>query len=60
MAIVTWQLCYFPDLGTMMGIASTLSSIPGFLAPEVVGWITNSGVSMVKSPKAHLTNIDAL
>ena len=31
-------------LGTMMGITDTVGNIPGFLSPEVVGWLTTAHV----------------
>ena len=35
-------------LGTLVGITNTLASIPGFVAPYVVGAITNNNVRIFK------------
>ena len=31
-----------------MGVANTVANIPGFLAPQVVGWITAENVSQYR------------
>jgi hypothetical protein len=33
-------------IGTLMGITNMLASIPGFLGPMFVGWITNNNVRL--------------
>ncbi len=34
------------SIGTLMGITNMLASIPGFVGPMFVGWITNNNVRL--------------
>lgn len=44
-------LCYMVNtfilvyLGMLMGITNSIATIPGFVGPQVVGWITKDQVS---------------
>ena len=35
-------------LGTLVGITNMLASIPGFVGPVFVGWMTNNNVGMIR------------
>ena len=34
------------SIGTLMGITNMLASVPGFIGPMFVGWITNNNVRL--------------
>ena len=53
-AVFSGYICSFMDMapnfaGTLKGISSTFASMPGFLAPIVVGAITQDNVSLAIS-----------
>ena len=37
-------ICY--DTGVLMGMSNTWATIPGFLGPAVVGWLTHKHVTI--------------
>jgi len=40
------NMCLSPPAGVLMGMSNSWATIPGFLGPEVVGWLTSDNVSL--------------